>query len=282
MNKRFKTFLLCMLAFVLAFEMPGALTGGIYENAVFAKEAETPAYYIRVNKTTNTVTVYKKNKNGKYTEPVKVFLCSCGDGTPLGTYKTTDKYRWRALVENTWGQYATRITGHILFHSVPYTRMSPDSLMKGEFDKLGALASHGCIRLAVNDAKWIYDNCVSGTKVNIYEGEDPEPLGKPNSRKIGDEATWDPTDIWSEGNPYDLTLPRIVCKSVVTVEDVNEFYLLDDVKAYSSIGDEISENVEMEGNISDEPGVYRITYKITDEFGRENSKIRLVKITGRP
>ena len=157
-----------------------------------------------------------------------------------------------------------------------------DEILKGEFDKLGNLASHGCVRLAVNDAKWIYDNCVSGTTVTIFEGDDPDPVSKPSGRKIGDEATWDPTDIWSEGNPYDLSLPRIVCKSVVTVADLDDFYELNDVKAYSSIGDDISDSVEMEGTLSDAPGVYRIIYSITDEFGRENSKVRIVKVKGRP
>ncbi|HAH78565.1 MAG TPA: L,D-transpeptidase, partial [Ruminococcaceae bacterium] len=34
-------------------------------------------------------------------------------------------------------------------------------------DKLGEPASHGCIRLPVEDAKWIYDNIPEGTKVVI-------------------------------------------------------------------------------------------------------------------
>ena len=280
MNKVIKRGAIFFLLLLMLLQIPAVnalFTGG---TAVAAKE--TPAYYIKVNKQCNTVTVYGKNKKGKYTVPVKAFVCSAGEYTPLGTFKTSNKYTWRALVENTWGQYATRITGSILFHSVPYTKMSPDSLMKGEYDKLGELASHGCIRLSVMDAKWIYDNCESGTLVTIYESEDPGPLGKPEGRKIGDEATWDPTDIWSEGNPFDNYLPRIVGKSVVTVESAEEYYEAEEIKAYSSIGYEITESLVSEGEVLDTPGVYRIVYSITDEFGRENSKIRLVKVTGRP
>ena len=29
--------------------------------------------------------------------------------TPLGTYQTMAKYRWKALMGNVWGQYSTRI-----------------------------------------------------------------------------------------------------------------------------------------------------------------------------
>ena len=39
----------------------------------------------------------------------------------------------------------------------------------------------GCVRLTVEDAKWIADNCPSGTTVEIYEDDDPEPLGKPEA-----------------------------------------------------------------------------------------------------
>ena len=34
--------------------------------------------------------------------------------------------------------------------------------------RLGINASHGCVRLALTNAKWIYDNIPVGTKVVIY------------------------------------------------------------------------------------------------------------------
>ena len=34
--------------------------------------------------------------------------------------------------------------------------------------RLGINASHGCVRLALSNAKWIYDNIPRGTKVVIY------------------------------------------------------------------------------------------------------------------
>ena len=43
-------------------------------------------------------------------------------------------------------------------------------------NKLGRRASHGCIRLTLDDAKWIYDNIGEGTEVWIHEDGliDPE------------------------------------------------------------------------------------------------------------
>lgn len=165
---------------------------------------DTP-YYIRVNYTANVVTIYRKNTDGFYTIPYKAMICSCGTATPhSGTYETSSKYRWLSLVGNVNGQYSTRIVNRILFHSVPYLEKTNDSLEYWEYDKLGTTASAGCIRLTVEDAKWIYDNCESGTKVEFYSSDDPGPLGKPVVEKISSNEecrNWDPTDPHKE-NPW--------------------------------------------------------------------------------
>ena len=170
------------------------------EEKVNKKEEQksTSPYYIKVNYKANVVTVYTKDKNGKYTVPYKAMVCSCGTYTPKsGTYKTSSKYRWGKLIHNVYGQYATRIVGSILFHSVPYSSNSADSLLYEEYDKLGTTASAGCIRLSVKDCKWIYDNCPRGTLVEFYKSSDPGPLGKPTAQKISSVEecrNWDPTD----------------------------------------------------------------------------------------
>lgn len=72
----------------------------------------------------------------------------------------------------------------------------------------GTKASAGCIRLTVQDAKWIYDNIARGTSVEFYSDSNPGPLGKPTSQKIsGNEANrgWDPTDQ-AEGNPWRISV----------------------------------------------------------------------------
>ena len=43
------------------------------------------------------------------------------------------------------------------------------TLREGSLYALGQKASHGCIRLKVKDAKWIYDTCPEGTTVVIQE-----------------------------------------------------------------------------------------------------------------
>ncbi len=175
-------------------------------NNVDTTKKDKNTYYIKINNKANVVTIYTKDSKGKYTVPVKAMLCSIGTATPKsGVYRTSDMYTWRLLQGDVYGQYAVRITGHILFHSVPYQKRAKDSLEWWEYDKLGTDASLGCIRLTVEDAKWIYDNCPKGTQVEFYYSSDPGPLGKPTAKKISSYSEelkkWDPTDPDSK-NPW--------------------------------------------------------------------------------
>jgi lipoprotein-anchoring transpeptidase ErfK/SrfK len=55
--------------------------------------------------------------------------------------------------------------GEFLFHSVATDKNG--NVIPSEAMKLGQKASHGCVRLAMPDAKWIYDNIKYNTKVVI-------------------------------------------------------------------------------------------------------------------
>lgn len=60
--------------------------------------------------------------------------------------------------------YYTQFYGDYLFHSVLYQPGTRD-LLDG---RLGMNISAGCVRLDINNAKWIHDNIPSGTKVVVY------------------------------------------------------------------------------------------------------------------
>lgn len=170
-----------------------------------AETAKLP-YYIRVNRKQNCITIYTQDDTGEYTVPYKAMICSTGlyNATPCGTYHISTKYLWRELYGGVYGQYATRICGGVLFHSVPYYSKSKNSLCTDKYNKLGQQASMGCVRLTVEDAKWIAENCPEGTTVEIYDDDDPGPLGKPEAVKIDTDNPnkgWDPTDP-DEDNPW--------------------------------------------------------------------------------
>lgn len=168
---------------------------------------DRPDYVVYVNRALNCVTVKLQNEDGTLT-PVKAMLCSCGragSSTPEGTFRTSNYYEWRRMVDDTFGRYAVRFNGKILFHSVPYIEDSPDTLKWEEYNRLGESASLGCVRLAAEDAKWIYDNCKPGTQVVVYSDEEEAgELGKPTVEKIDADSPyrlWDPTDDCDE-NPW--------------------------------------------------------------------------------
>ena len=160
---------------------------------------EPNQYVIYVNRAKNFVKVNSVTPTGEELR-VKTFNCSCGrtgHATPLGTFRTSQYYDWRLMVDNTYGRYAVRFNGHIMFHSVPYLKATPDTLEWEEYNKLGSPASLGCVRMQVSDAKWIYDNCRAGTVVVVYDDLAEEDSNIPGLIKIDENLPyrgWDPTD----------------------------------------------------------------------------------------
>lgn len=155
------------------------------------------SYQLKVNKTLNCMTVYAKDGDNGYTIPVKAMLTSVGDDTPIGTFTTPEKYRWRLMVNDTWTQYATRIKAGegFLFHSITYEKTDKMTLFNNGYNNLGVSRSMGCVRLTCANAKWVYDNCKLGTEVVIYEDETtPSPFFKPYQVWIPKDQSWDPTD----------------------------------------------------------------------------------------
>lgn len=154
-------------------------------------------YLIRINKERNTTTVYVKDGGNGYIIPLKTFLCSTGDDTPLGTFKTPEKYRWRLMFGDVYTQYATRLGAGlpILFHSNIYDKPDVNTLKPETYNFLGVVRSAGCIRFAAGDVKWIYDHCPLGTTVEVYNSSIPGPYDRPAiEQTIPASQHWDPTD----------------------------------------------------------------------------------------
>ncbi len=154
-------------------------------------------YMLKINKQMNCLTVYAKDGDNGFIIPVKAFLTSVGDDTPIGTFRTPEKYRWRLMIHDLHTQYATRLGPGmpILLHSIIYDKPNPFTVWASTYNNLGIARSAGCIRLATIDSKWIYDNCALGTTVTVYNSSDPGPFERPTILfEIPFEQTWDPTD----------------------------------------------------------------------------------------
>lgn len=231
-------------------------------------------YEIKVNRQENCVTVYTYDDDGEYTIPVRAMVCSCGidNGTITGDFDMYFKNEWHALFNDVYGHYVSGISGDFLFHSVPFYFSEPDQLEVEEFNKLGTAASMGCVRLAIADTKWIYENCPVGTAISIFDDDEPGPLGKPDTIKIADaDNGWDPTDD-DEDNPYNDKHPVISGAKDVTVSKDSIFSPMNGVTAVDTCGSDITDKIEYTGRVlTERKGEYRLTYNVTDALNRTDT-----------
>lgn len=120
---------------------------------------------IYVNLKDQITYIYKGSINNW--DKIKSFKCSTGiesEKTPTGIFDVRERGAWFFSDKyNQGGKYWVQFYGDYLFHSVPYNKDQSEVVDY----TLGVPASHGCIRLKTEDAKWIYDNIESGTKVII-------------------------------------------------------------------------------------------------------------------
>ena len=121
-------------------------------------------YLILVNRSSHMVYIFQGSQGNWGT--IKSFSCTDGYATPNGTYSLGGHTYHFGEEKGYTCWYATQISGEILFHSVLYNPNSMSSIQDG---RLGITASHGCIRLDIENAKYIYNNIPSGTKVVIYQ-----------------------------------------------------------------------------------------------------------------
>ena len=127
-------------------------------------ESNTP-YFVYVNLNAQKTYVYEGSSNNWTLE--KEFDCSTGiesEATPKGVYTVTGRGDWFYSDQyEQGGKYWVQFWGDYLFHSLPYDE-SQSTIVDYT---LGVPASHGCIRLAVEDSKWLFDNMPDDTKVII-------------------------------------------------------------------------------------------------------------------
>lgn len=226
-------------------------------------------YLIQVNKTQNCIIVYKKGTNGKYSEPERAMICSVGFDTPTGEFTTSDKYEWKIVNGNVWAQYATRVVGNVLIHSMPYMTNSKDSLLTDYYNQLGSTLSASCIRVSARDAEWIMKNCPAGTKVQVYESDAEEPLSRPQSILVPSDAQWDPTDP-DVSNPYHaIQLAFEGIDSEKTVERGMQINYLDGITIKDTCGNDISKQVKITTEMdSFTLGSYEVHYSVEDAAGK--------------
>ncbi len=150
------------------------------------KNSDPDKYYILLDLKNQIVTVFEKDKDGEYTKIVRRFICTSGrteldpldpedEGTPtpVGIWKIGGHERFGEFTafDGTFAQYWTQIVGGVYFHSIMYDKRDVNTLQGGAFRRLGGKGSHGCVRLYVEDAKWLYYYACPGTTIKVSNSE---------------------------------------------------------------------------------------------------------------
>jgi peptidoglycan hydrolase-like protein with peptidoglycan-binding domain len=120
-------------------------------------------YYIAVDLPNQRVNIFTKSDKKWILD--RSFICSSGKAstpTVKGSFTIQDKGPMFRAGSNTICNYYTRFHGNYLFHTVLLD--NNENIQDG---RLGTPLSHGCIRLAIDDAKYIYTTIPYGTSVSI-------------------------------------------------------------------------------------------------------------------
>ncbi|MDL2259011.1 SH3 domain-containing protein [Eubacteriales bacterium OttesenSCG-928-K08] len=186
MKKRFFTI---MLAAVLCL---GALPAKTLARDEL-KNNDPEKYYILLDLKNQVVTVYEKDEDGEYTRIVRRMICTTGrtkvdeedpedvaTPTPRGVWKVGGRERFGkfASFSGEYARYWTQIVGGVYFHSVMFGKRNVNAMKANPYRNLGNNLSHGCVRLYVEDAKWLYYYACPGTIVEVSTSEPSDPTLK--------------------------------------------------------------------------------------------------------
>lgn len=180
----------------------GLEVDGVFGKKSFAKAKSylntTHKYEIVVNKALQICTVFD---NGIPIISEFVSTARKGYSTPTGNFKIQGasggrkaKLRTAKMSSgNTFAEYLDRFKNGKCMHCVPYKeRNTEGKVNKTEFNKLGTVASAGCVRQPIVLAKFIYEECPVGTPVNVINDKNGGyPMGKPIKYKA--TSNIDPT-----------------------------------------------------------------------------------------
>ena len=182
------------------------------QKVIEANDEHLP-YYVIVDVEQQLVSIMTRDEDGDFSVVYRQFYCSSGvNNTPtlIGNFKIRKVHPWLISYPSetvtgeeyrVYARYRTTIIDDYHFHSILYEDYRGfDTLKRSSFYKIGTKASHGCVRLLVRDAKWLYTHCAVGTPISIIKRGGPA-LDRskfqevPYYRDLPKGVTYDPTDL---------------------------------------------------------------------------------------
>ncbi|MBO6061004.1 MAG: L,D-transpeptidase [Clostridia bacterium] len=155
-------------------------------------------YYLYVEKGSHTLTIYGKDENFEYTVVIDRYkVAHGGNRTPTGIFTLSgDRERWHDFPLGGSAQYATPYWGNLFIHSPMYGAQDPSRIWPSYYsgDKgIGTDSTGGCLRMVTRAAKFIYEYCPEGTKLEIVNGS-PKGTQSSDVPPITKKG-YDPTDV---------------------------------------------------------------------------------------
>lgn len=252
--------------------MPEMTSGGSDRSGCGHNDPDGPAvtgslitYLIKVNRLAGCVTVYTYDTAGEYSVPVKAMAAICDrEKTGSGAYFISEKYSLWRFSNSCAGVYCSRVSDNMLFYALPSFHASLGTLLDEEAGISGIAFKSGSIRLSAEDAKWIYDNCDKGTKVIIYDGPDPGPLGKPENNLVPENGGISPAGTETQTNMK----PVLISDGPLRAEAGDRVDFMQGITAADSSGESILHRVKWVSNaVLTAAGRYLILYFVTDGQG---------------
>lgn len=145
-----------------------------FVDARYIRTDKIPSHNYDENSSKWVIKFFESNQTLKIFKEGKLVLESIGSSgikdsfTPKGIFHIEEDRRgeWAFIPRFEQGmKYWVGFKGTYLFHSTPFTE--DGIIIEEEEEKLGKPSSHGCIRLPVDVAKFIFDNISDGSIVII-------------------------------------------------------------------------------------------------------------------
>ena len=120
-------------------------------------------YFIAVDLANHRTVVFRRS-SGSWVDAMNVTVSTGAPSSPTVTGTFTIAERGYSFGSGYTCYYWTQFYGDYLFHSVLYD----EGTFNVQDGRLGYSISHGCVRMNIDDAYWIYQNVPSGTTVRVY------------------------------------------------------------------------------------------------------------------
>lgn len=152
-------------------------------------------YLIKVSLSDNFAIIYKYTGSEEYSEIVKAFPVSVCSNVKPSVTKVESKNIWKHIGYSLHGHYITRFENGEYFSAVACYNQNTETLNKEQYLNLGnPSVVDGSVYMPAGYAKWIYENCAIGTKIELIS-----ELKLPDNIKLDilpgiDDISYDPTE----------------------------------------------------------------------------------------